>query len=421
MTAEIGILNKHGVVLAADSAVTIGGGKVYNTARKLFTLGTAHSIGIMVYGNASLMGVPWEVLIKRFTKQISMTPLNSTELYVENFFEYLKREKLLDDENAAIQYVFSFSNNLAQLITNLTSPTLDVYVTKGQSINNNILIEVTSSAIDSLIDNVSRLKTIADIEEKQFHELYDDIIKQAMELEFKVPAVLASTFEKFSALVFLLLGKPNDVFSPSGLVIAGYGIEDSFPSLYCYEFQGKVLGELIHDQTVAQKVDVTQFPKRDEENVEYSKVTSSIIPFAQEDVVQTVLTGIAPELKAKIFSLLEQSGKMKEEDIKLFLNELTKYQQESFVRKMVDTVEILQIDELADVAETLVNLTSFKRKYTSDIPTVGGPIDVLAINLGEGPIWIKRKHYFDINKNMEFKNRKENYNYDYSNKQECNQ
>ena len=61
MTAEIGILNKHGVVLAADSAVTIGGGKVYNSARKLFTVGTAHSIGIMIYGNASLMGVPGNI------------------------------------------------------------------------------------------------------------------------------------------------------------------------------------------------------------------------------------------------------------------------------------------------------------------------------------------------------------------------
>lgn len=421
MTAEIGILNKHGVVLAADSAVTIGGGKVYNTARKLFTLGTAHSIGIMIYGNASLMGVPWEVLIKRFTKQISMKPLDSTELYVEKFFEYLKGEELLDDENAAVQYIFSFSISLAQLVTNLTAPTLDNYVQNGQPINNNLLIDATTSVIDQLFDNVSHLKTITRINENQFHNLYDDIIKQALEYEIKISEVLVSTFEKFSDLVLLLLGKPNEILSQSGLVIAGYGLEDSFPSLYCHEFQGKVLGELIYDKTVGQKVDVTQFPKRDEENADYSKVTSSIIPFAQEDVVQTVLTGIAPELKAKMFSLLEKSDKMSEDDVKLFLDEFTKYQQESFVRKMVDTVEILQIDELADVAETLVNLTSFKRKYTSDIPTVGGPIDVLAINLGEGPIWIKRKHYFDINKNMEFRNRKENYNYDYSNKQECDQ
>ena len=41
MTAEIAIMNKLAVALAADSAVTIeteGGLKVYNTVDKLFTL-----------------------------------------------------------------------------------------------------------------------------------------------------------------------------------------------------------------------------------------------------------------------------------------------------------------------------------------------------------------------------------------------
>jgi hypothetical protein len=41
VTAEIAILNKLGVALAADSAVTVeteGGQKIYNTVNKLFTL-----------------------------------------------------------------------------------------------------------------------------------------------------------------------------------------------------------------------------------------------------------------------------------------------------------------------------------------------------------------------------------------------
>jgi hypothetical protein len=40
MTAEIGMLNKYAVALAADSAVTVSGNngksKVYNSANKLF-------------------------------------------------------------------------------------------------------------------------------------------------------------------------------------------------------------------------------------------------------------------------------------------------------------------------------------------------------------------------------------------------
>ena len=72
MTAEIAILNKNAVALAADSAVTItrpGAPKIYNTANKLFMLSKYHPVGIMVYGTAELMGVPWETVI-RFTDRI---------------------------------------------------------------------------------------------------------------------------------------------------------------------------------------------------------------------------------------------------------------------------------------------------------------------------------------------------------------
>ena len=37
MTAIVGILNKHGIAVAADSAETIGRGvKIYNKANKIF-------------------------------------------------------------------------------------------------------------------------------------------------------------------------------------------------------------------------------------------------------------------------------------------------------------------------------------------------------------------------------------------------
>ena len=57
-------------------------------------------------------------------------------------------------------------------------------------------------------------------------------------------------------------------------------------------------------------------------------------------------------------------------------------------------MESLPKEELAEMAETLVNLTSFKRRVTPEAETVGGPIDVAVISKGDGLVWIKRKHYF---------------------------
>ena len=56
---------------------------------------------------------------------------------------------------------------------------------------------------------------------------------------------------------------------------------------------------------------------------------------------------------------------------------------------------MLPKEELAEMAETLVNLTSFKRRVTPSAETVGGPTDVAVISKGDGLVWIKRKHYFD--------------------------
>ncbi len=90
MTAEIAVLNKHGVALAADSAVTIGeNSKVYNSANKLFQLSKHHPIGIMVYGNAEFMGVPWEIIIKQYRNVLDRKSFGALREYANDFFSYL--------------------------------------------------------------------------------------------------------------------------------------------------------------------------------------------------------------------------------------------------------------------------------------------------------------------------------------------
>ena len=61
----------------------------------------------------------------------------------------------------------------------------------------------------------------------------------------------------------------------------------------------------------------------------------------------------------------------------------------------MSVVKWLPKEELAEMAEALVNLTSFKRRVTPEAETVGGPIDVAVISKGDGLVWIKRKHYFE--------------------------
>ena len=61
----------------------------------------------------------------------------------------------------------------------------------------------------------------------------------------------------------------------------------------------------------------------------------------------------------------------------------------------MDTVATMEKEDLAELAENLIYLTSLKRRITPNLESVGGPIDVAVISKGDGFIWIKRKHYFN--------------------------
>jgi hypothetical protein len=77
MTAEVALLNKNAVALAADSKVSVGAGspeKTYDTVNKIFTLSKVHPVGIMIYGNAEFMGFPWETIVKQYRAANAANP-----------------------------------------------------------------------------------------------------------------------------------------------------------------------------------------------------------------------------------------------------------------------------------------------------------------------------------------------------------
>jgi hypothetical protein len=67
-----------------------------------------------------------------------------------------------------------------------------------------------------------------------------------------------------------------------------------------------------------------------------------------------------------------------------------------------DMVSAMPKQELARLAESLIEITSLKRKVTMGQETVGGEVDVAIISKSEGFIWTKRKHYFPPELNRRF-------------------
>jgi hypothetical protein len=90
------------------------------------------------------------------------------------------------------------------------------------------------------------------------------------------------------------------------------------------------------------------------------------------------------------------------ESAKQTSGEAVEFQKKKFSNPIVSMIAMLSKDELPNLAESLVALTSLKRHVSEDAETVGGPIDVALISKGDGLIWIKRKHYFKPELNPSF-------------------
>lgn len=108
---------------------------------------------------------------------------------------------------------------------------------------------------------------------------------------------------------------------------------------------------------------------------------------------------LAPPQISRIQGKFNEAG---ESILSILGQEMQKYSRMYHSAPIVDIVHALPKEELAAMAEALVNLTSFKRHITQDAETVGGPIDVAVMSRGDGFIWIKRKHYFSKDLNPQF-------------------
>ncbi|MCT9178090.1 hypothetical protein [Acinetobacter baumannii] len=411
MTAEIAILNPHGVALAADSAVTIGSKKIINSAIKLFSLSKTEPVGVMVYGNANLLNIPWETLIKIYRQQHSKSRFEKLENYAESFLSFLKEKSTTFDLEIQDQWLESQITFMFNFVSNQYSAQCNQKTIRGEPIledeEKDILLDILKKLEKYHTEYISTFSLDINLIDSKIKMVSEPLIKHYFNDFLKYPEIVSL----LNNLVTLAITNNSFLEASTGLVIAGFGDDDIFPSVKTYQISGYFENHLIY--------------KVDEEKTIINNNTgmrSGIIAFAQEDVVNSFIRGFDPELHQFCFDYLES---MSDEFIRRIPNlnpvEISKLIQDfkinlsdfnESLRKeildrhlspMIDMIGVLPKDELATMAETLVNITAFKRKMAfSSLETVGGPIDVAVISKGDGLVWVKRKQYFPANLNQHF-------------------
>ena len=196
--------------------------------------------------------------------------------------------------------------------------------------------------------------------------------------------------------------------SRTGIVVAGFGSDEIFPTLVSFELEGVVAGGLKLRRTAS--CDISRNGTR-----------AFVQPFAQKDMVERFLYGLDEGIQNEILRFCETSVSSISQNIfekltfggdaeELQLRKQTHAAEQAFVKALREKafgaieeqargeiegmVEFMPKPELARMAEALVELTSIKRKVSVGVETVGGPVDVALISKSDGFVWVKRKHYF---------------------------
>lgn len=418
MTVEIAVMNKMGVALATDSAVTVGRQKIFNSANKLFMLSKFHPIGIMVYNNASFAGYPWEVLIKEYRSFLGATTFPFVSDYGEHFIEWVNSIvsflPVAHLERLLFEYTLSIFREISKRIRYRADKLSEENLSTAEDWQDLVLKE-----IDRYYDQLLKEKELASVSKSPdslVGKNFNEIVNTATETIFPAEHINEEILDKLRIVVIEHIRRERLCESFSGIVIAGYGTKQIFPSFVEYSVDGYFHGWLKHIMVSDARIDLSN--------------PACIKAFAQRDMIHTFIEGSDPTYNRYLYyfvsSLLcekfpdailsslgienEFTRVQLERDLKEigkgltgeFRTQIEKYRQMQHISPVLDAVEFLPKDELAAAAETLVNFTSFKRRVSLNHETVGGPVDVAVISKGDGFVWIKRKHYFEAEFNNHF-------------------
>lgn len=417
MTAEIAVLNKSAVALATDSAGTIGGGsetKIYNTVNKIFELSRKHPVGVMIYGSLDFMGLPLETLIKKYREQLEDRSFATINEYVADFESYLTKVPHVEQDEL-IQIFRMLARPFRDLNTSIDRAVIENAVRSGgfkRSKVNGVVLRETRRMIARYkstrlprgfygakrpVDLLNRLAPVFD---------------QAIKTHIELPVITAQARALLVKLAEEVVLRTPLSSHRTGIVIAGFGDNELCPSLKSIEVDGIIGGKLkVLDH---KQVDIGRYT-----------VGADVLGFAQDDMVERFLNGVDPaynrfmsravkKLLDNIVSDLQKNNPNATPQIAAALTsvfdkirddldkELSQYRDKTFKKPTIDLVRFMPKPELAKLAESMIELTSLKRRVSWDQDTVGGDVDVAVISKAEGFVWIKRKHYFPSELNPRF-------------------
>ena len=415
MTSEVVLMNRQAVAMAADSAVTITGHqylKTYQSVDKLFPLVDGQPIAVMIYNNAEIMSTPWETVISLYRDQIRGRALDTVQDYAEDFMNFLSgNPDLFSAEHQDTEFF-----KLLAVVYTVIAEDFDHQVQKLAESNSKVrdhLSSIFEFVVGQLHADYQRypddsprgdLSCFPQGMGEQVRRRYRGEIDQLMESliaslrnDYGALAVSDATRERLRDIAVYAVTRDAFFEHYTGIVFAGFGSRDKFPSMRSYLSSSVILGILKRKQD--RSADMT------------SDAGPVVQPFAQDRMIRTFLTGMdqylrmfmyGETLKLSMSLVSDVIGRAPISDaerqalfrdyseknmgyaLREFFKSIDAYQYAVHTRPIYRAIGSLPKRELGETAASLIKLNSFQQKVMHSVETVGGPIDVAVITRNGG-------------------------------------
>jgi len=415
-------MNRSAVALAADSAVSIvtpAGLKVYDGVNKLFELIKGRPVGVMIYNAAELSFRPWETIIKAYREEREDCALSTLDNYVSDFQAFIREHPELfsarQQEEALTQTITADLVNIRTSVAqdlqaaferNRITPRL-VSTSVARHVRGYWSFARTTYELDGWPEKSPTLRTLG----TQLKAVLDELINEVFQ---NLPLTDALRANLRVGLIHRAFGYSGSDSQFSGVVIAGFGDKEYYPRLREFRTKAMYADRLLYLDVLESRIDIGV------------SAPGEIRSFAQGDMIRSFTDGIQDQVRAEMIdfwgnwrsrdvadaltsdprlrslnpgdmtTVTEVIRDLSSNAVNDFLAHMQEYEQASVKGPLLQSVAFLPKDELGAMAESLVNLTTLKRRVSiNEAQTVGGAVDVAVVSRGDGFVWLKRKHYFD--------------------------
>ncbi len=424
MTSEVVLMNRQAVAMAADSAVTISGDrylKTYQSVDKLFPLVEGQPVAVMIYNNAEIMSTPWETVISLYREQSRGRPLETVAAYAEDFMEFLSGNPDLFPADHQDTEFFK----MVAVVYTVIAEEFDYQVEQFRQSNSGRTTDHVSAIFEYVVGQVHAdyqrypddsprgdLPCFPDGMGEQVRRRYGGEIDQLLDSllgslrnEYAGLQVSEGTKAKLREIGSYAVTKDAFFEHYTGVVFAGFGAREKFPSMRSYLTSSVVLGILKRKRDRAADINADSGPV--------------FQPFAQDRMIRTFLTGMDQYLRMFVFSeslklsmglvtdvvgrapnlsdaqrdqiFKDYSQNNLQHALHEFFKSIDNYQYAVHTRPILRAVNSLPKKELGETAASLIKLNSFQQKVMNSVETVGGPIDVAVITRNGGLEWTREK------------------------------